>query len=84
MVHVRARAGHRGRFDRASRDLDDAIRLDPTNSAYFAARGFAYHMDHRQEEKALADYGEALRLDPANHHALNNREYSAQSEVPGR
>ena len=65
----------RGRFDRASRDLDEAIRLDPTNSAYFDARGFAYHMENRQEEKALADYGEAIRLDPVNHHAINNRAY---------
>jgi tetratricopeptide (TPR) repeat protein len=64
---------NRGRFDRASRDLDEAIRLDPTNSAYFDSRGFAYHMDIRQLEKALADYGEALRLDPGNHHAMNNR-----------
>jgi len=66
---------NRGRFDRASRDLDEAIRLDPTNSAYFDARGFAYHMDNRQEEKALADYGEAILLDPGNHHAINNRAY---------
>jgi tetratricopeptide (TPR) repeat protein len=65
----------RGRFDRAARDLDEAIRLDPTDSGYFDARGFAYHMDNRQEEKALADYAEALRLDPANHHAMNNRAY---------
>jgi len=65
----------RGRYDRASRDLDEAIRLDPTNSAYFDARGFACHMDNRQEEKALADYGEAIRLDPANHHAINNEAY---------
>ncbi len=65
----------RGRFDRAARDLDEAIRLDPTNSAYFDSRGFAYHMDNRQEGKALADYDEALRLGPANHHALNNRAY---------
>jgi tetratricopeptide (TPR) repeat protein len=63
------------RFDRASRDLDQAIRLDPTNSAYFDARGFACHMDNRQEEKALADYGGAIRLDPRNHHAMNNRAY---------
>jgi len=66
---------NRGRFDRASRDLDEAIRLDPTNSAYFDARGFAYHMDNRQEKKALADYSEALSLDPGNHHAMNNRAY---------
>jgi tetratricopeptide (TPR) repeat protein len=65
----------RGSYDRATRDLDEAIRLDPTNSAYFDARGFAYHMDNRQEEKALADYGEAIRLDPVNHHAINNRAY---------
>jgi tetratricopeptide (TPR) repeat protein len=65
----------RGKFDRAAHDLREAIRLDPTNSAYFDSRGFAYHMDNRQEEKALADYAEAIRLDPRNHHALNDRAY---------
>src|SRR5262249_29425833 len=58
-----------------ARDLGEAIRLDPTKSAYFNSRGFAYHMDNRQEEKALADYDEAIRLDAANHHAINNRAY---------
>src|SRR4051794_19173210 len=72
----RAAAWHaRNRYNLAFRDFDEAIRLDPTNSAYFDARGFAYHMDNRQEEKALADYGEAIRLDPGNHHAINNRAY---------
>jgi tetratricopeptide (TPR) repeat protein len=72
----RASAWHaRDRFDLAFRDYDEAIRLDPTNSAYFDARGFAYHMNNRQEEKALSDYGEAIRLDPGNHHAINNRAY---------
>jgi len=65
----------RDRFDLAFRDYDEAIRLDPTNSRYFDARGFAYHMHNRQEEKALSDYGEAIRLDPGNHHAINNRAY---------
>jgi Flp pilus assembly protein TadD len=65
----------RSEFGRAARDLDEAIRLDPTNSGYYDSRGFAYHMDNRQEGKALADYAEALRLDPNNHHAMNNRAY---------
>jgi tetratricopeptide (TPR) repeat protein len=66
---------NRGRFDRACADLDEAIRLDPTNSGCFDDRGFAYHMDKRQEAKALADYDQATNLDPANHHAINNRAY---------
>ena len=74
----------RGRCDRARLDLDEAIRLDPTNSAYFDSRGFAYHMDNRQEAKALADYGEALRLDPANHHAMNNRAYLLATTMDDR
>jgi tetratricopeptide (TPR) repeat protein len=65
----------RDKFDLAFRDYDEAIRLDPTNSSYFDARGFAYHMHNRQEERALSDYGEAVRLDPVNHHAINNRAY---------
>jgi tetratricopeptide (TPR) repeat protein len=65
----------RDRFDLAFRDYNEAIRLDPTKSVYYDARGFAYHMNNRQEEKALADYAEAIRLDPINHHALNNRAY---------
>ncbi len=72
----RASAWHaRDRFDLAFRDFDEAIRLDPTNSVYYDARGFAHHMNNRQEVKALADYDEAIRLDPVNHHALNNRAY---------
>jgi tetratricopeptide (TPR) repeat protein len=66
---------NRARFERAARDLDEAIRLDPTNSAYFNSRGFAYHMDNRQEEKALADYDKAIQLASNNHHAMNNRAY---------
>lgn len=42
---------------------------------YFNDRGFAYHMDNRQEEKALSDYAEAIRLNPKNHQAFNNRAY---------
>ena len=73
---IRASAWYeRGRFDLAFRDYAAAIRLDPSNSRYFDARGFAYHMHNRQEEKALADYDEAIRLNPDNHHAINNRAY---------
>jgi tetratricopeptide (TPR) repeat protein len=72
----RASAWHaRDRFDLAFPDYDEAIRLDPSNCIYYDARGFAYHMNNRQEKKALADYNEAIRLDPGNHHALNNRAY---------
>jgi tetratricopeptide (TPR) repeat protein len=66
---------NRGKLDRAIQDYTAAIRLDPTNSNDFDNRGFAYHMNNRQERKALADYDEAIRLAPQNHHALNNRAY---------
>lgn len=74
----------RGRYDLAFRDFDEAIRLDPTNSELFDDRGFAYHMNNRQEEKALADYDEAIRLDPVNHHALNNRAYLLATTLDDR
>jgi tetratricopeptide (TPR) repeat protein len=74
----------RDRFDLAFRDYDEAIRLDPTNSAYYDARGFAHHMNNRQEKKALADYDEALRLNPLNHHARNNRAYLLATTLDDR
>jgi tetratricopeptide (TPR) repeat protein len=74
----------RGRFDLAFRDYNEAIRLDSTSSAFFDARGFAYHMNNRQEEKALADYDKAIRLGPLNHHALNNRAYLLATTMDDR
>jgi tetratricopeptide (TPR) repeat protein len=47
----------------------------PPISTLFDARGFAYHMNNRQEEKARSDYDEVIRLNPVNHHAINKRAY---------
>jgi tetratricopeptide (TPR) repeat protein len=64
-----------GRYELAIRDYDEVIGLDPTTSDDFDSRGFAYHMNNRQEKKALADYAEAIRLNPRNYNAYNNRAY---------
>jgi tetratricopeptide (TPR) repeat protein len=74
----------RDEFALAFRDYNESIRLDPTNSAYFDARGFAYHIHNRQEQKALADYDQAIRLQPLNHHAINNRAYLLATTMDDR
>jgi Tfp pilus assembly protein PilF len=70
----------RDQHDRALRDYDRAIELDPGRAAFWNARGFTWHMKGIDdpgrpgcEDRALADYAEALRLDPTYPSALNNR-----------
>ena len=59
-------------YDRAIADLNEAIRLDPRNSAAYNNRGWAY-IDKRDYDRAIADLNEAIRLDPRNSEAYNNR-----------
>ena len=61
-----------GDVDRAIRDYDEAIRLNPRAADAFNNRGNAFRT--RDElERALRDYDEAIRLDPHYAHAFNNR-----------
>jgi serine/threonine-protein kinase len=62
-------------YDRAIRDYDEAIRLDPTYAKAYNARGHAW-AGKNDYDRAIRDYDESIRLDPgnpANSEALNDR-----------
>ena len=60
------------RFDEAIKDLDLAIRLDPSCATAYQNRGAAYN-GLGQYERAIRDLSEAIRLDPENAGAYTNR-----------
>jgi len=59
-------------YDRAIRDYDDSIRLDPSYSKAFNDRGVAYQKKV-ELDRALADFDEAIRLTPSYAIAFANR-----------
>jgi tetratricopeptide (TPR) repeat protein len=62
----RAKAyGQTGDLDRCLADIEEAIRLDPTNAFAVGARGDVY-LAKKDHERALASYTEAASLDPDN------------------
>jgi tetratricopeptide (TPR) repeat protein len=72
---LRWRAIHRartGNIAEAIRDLSEAIRLDPKNTAHYLDRGM-YYRRQGQLEQALADYDTAIRLNDKLAAAFNNR-----------
>lgn len=62
----------KGDTDRAIKDYDQAIRLDPNYANAFNGRGVAYQT-RGDNERAIQDYDEAIRLDPVDANALNGR-----------
>jgi len=58
-------------IDLAIEDYTEAIRLDPTNVAYYI-RGIAYGKKG-QHDLAIEDYTEAIRLDPNDSHSYDSR-----------
>lgn len=61
-----------GDLDRAIRDYDGAIRLNPHAADAFNNRGNAFRAKE-QFDRAIRDYDEAIRLNPHYAHAFNNR-----------
>jgi tetratricopeptide (TPR) repeat protein len=61
-----------GQYERALKDLDEAIRLGQGDALVFVARGFAFAGLGRHE-RAIADYDEAIRLDPSMPDAYTDR-----------
>jgi tetratricopeptide (TPR) repeat protein len=53
-----------GRHEEALTDLTHAIRIEPEQSEYFAARGKVHQAMGRQNE-AMADFSRAVELDPS-------------------
>jgi tetratricopeptide (TPR) repeat protein len=70
-----------GELERALRDLNEAIRLDPYSAAWLSNRGMVY-LELQQYDNAIRDFGEAIRFDPGDALTFNNRgmAYKAKRE----
>ncbi len=62
----------KGQYDRAIRDFDQAIALNPDDADYYYYRGNAYRKKG-QHDRAIRDYGQAIALKPDLAAAYNNR-----------
>ena len=62
----------KGNNERALRDHDDAIRIDPAFGPAYTNRGNVYST-LGQFERAIQDYNKALEINPRDARALNNR-----------
>ena len=62
----------RGDYDRAIRDADQAIRLDPRVAVFYQSRGAIMH-ERRDFDRAIADFSEMMRVDPKNMFAFHLR-----------
>lgn len=58
--------------DRAIKDYDEAIRLNPRHADAFSNRGVAYARK-RNYDRAIQDYDEAIQLNPRHADAFSNR-----------
>ena len=63
---------HKGQFDRALEDYNEAVRLSPQNTNNYNLRGSLYDTIG-QPERAIQDYNQAIKLDPNSSTAYNNR-----------
>ena len=52
-----------GEFDKAIRDFDEAVKLDPTSAKAYYGRGCA-RARRDEDSKAVADFTQAIKLDP--------------------
>lgn len=75
-----------GDWNRAIRDYDRAIELDPTHAEAHIRRGAVYSSIPGGEERALADFNRAVEIDPRNPRAYSQRAsaYLASFQDEGR
>ena len=64
--------GHKGDFDRAIRDFDQAIKINPNYPDALNNRGLAY-ISQGQFDRAIQDFDQVLKLDPKDADAIRNR-----------
>ncbi|MCQ4188610.1 tetratricopeptide repeat protein [Methylocystis suflitae] len=69
----------KNQFDRAIKDLNEAIRLNPMESEAHYNRGLVYQ-SRGERDRAIADYSEAIRLNPQNFDAYYNRGAAYEAE----
>lgn len=62
-----------GKYQRAIKDYNQAIHLDPKFTKAYYNRGLAYGQGKGQFDKAISDYTKAIELDPKDAMAYNNR-----------
>ena len=65
----------KGDYDRALRDYEQAIRLNPANAGAYINRGLSL-AEHGDYEAALKDYDEAIRIDPSKYKAFYGRSFT--------
>jgi superkiller protein 3 len=65
-----------GKYDLALKDMNQAIALNSTKSAYFAVRGDVFSKLNRNRE-AYDDYGKAIAIGPPTHYLFLQRGYTA-------
>ena len=68
----RQRLQSKDEHDRAIKDYDQAIKLDPSDARPFCARGGAYPYKG-EYDRAIKDYDQAIRLNPKYAFAFFNR-----------
>jgi tetratricopeptide (TPR) repeat protein len=70
----------KGDFDRDIADLDQIIRLDPTDTAYLI-RAIAYE-DKGDYDRVIADYNEVIEIDPndASYYMLRGYAYKQKGD----
>src|SRR5262249_37620213 len=67
--------GFKGDYDRAIKDYNEAILLDPNMVIAYNNRGDAY-LRKGDYARAIADFNEAVRIDPNYPQAYDNRAYA--------
>ena len=88
--YVKAQAN---RTEEAIADMDEALRLDPTNAEVFDKRG-SLHFNLKHFKEAATDFTEAIRLDPNQpvyflhrgfaHEALGKKDQAAEDYKKGK
>ena len=71
-VNRGAALSSKNEFDKAIKEYDEAIRLDPDLGAAYVNRGAAWS-GKKEYDKAIKDFGEAIRLNPKDAVAFSNR-----------
>lgn len=63
---------HRGDYDKALGNFNQAIRLDPKNAVYYNSRGYNWFKKGKLD-KAIGDYDTAIEINPEYRAAYSNR-----------